>query len=452
MSISEQSLTLLSLRAKSLSIYLFELSPFPIYTMHNNHCTINIHTGKKLSGKSRDEILEAIVKIYEDKFEIIAVQQNFDMIRVTFGSESEAVDALKEKGIRLFGIWCRIDGGPPITIIHLFDYPHEEDGDFISKLFEAYGLVKNVRRQRYISHPNIFTGTRLVDIVMEKAPPRICSINNYICRTWYRGQPIICNLCGAQGHKSASCPDKDKCRLCGKEGHMARSCPTPWGPPRRFPTGTNSEDDAPENMDVTAASEQEGANVNDIPAPVTSERAGASVVDTPVPVISEQPVVNTPVSQVSVGSPLSVGTPVAVNESSNSNENASQDIEEFSSPSLDSQSISDFSEESQSILPNQTVQIEVVNSGSVIPAASVSHDASPKDPVEAMDSSVCLKRKDCEEDSVESDSSPRVRLSRPRSSEPSRKLRATVSCSPASRQRGVHKRLPVVTSDRPPRV
>lgn len=76
--------------------------------MRDNHCTINIHTGKKLSGKSREEILEAIVKIYGEKFEIIAVQQNFDMIRVTFGSETQAVDALKEKGIRLFGIWCRI--------------------------------------------------------------------------------------------------------------------------------------------------------------------------------------------------------------------------------------------------------------------------------------------------------------------------------------------------------
>jgi hypothetical protein len=152
-----KSLTLLSLRAKSLPIYLFELSLFSSYTMHDNHCTINIHTGKKLSGKSREEILEAIVKIYGDKFEVIAVQQNFDMIRVTFGSETEAVDALKEKGIRLFGIWCRIDGGRPSTIIHVFDYPHEEDGDLISKLFEAYGLVKNVRRQIYFS-PEHFYG------------------------------------------------------------------------------------------------------------------------------------------------------------------------------------------------------------------------------------------------------------------------------------------------------
>jgi len=32
-----------------------------------------------------------------------------------------------------------------------------------------------------------------------------------------------------QGHKSATCLDKDKCRLCRQPGHFARNCPNPWG-------------------------------------------------------------------------------------------------------------------------------------------------------------------------------------------------------------------------------
>ena len=44
------------------------------------------------------------------------------------------------------------------------------------------------------------------------------SFDDCICRTWYRGQPIICNLYGVEGHKSATCPNKDKDRLCGKGG------------------------------------------------------------------------------------------------------------------------------------------------------------------------------------------------------------------------------------------
>ena len=181
--------------------------------------TIKIHTGKKLSGKSRDEILEGIFQIYGDKFEIIAVQQNYEVIRVTFGSEAAALDALKEKGVRLFGIWCWVDGGPPVTIIHLFDFPHEEGDDLITQLFEAYGVVRGVRRQKNTSRLDVFTGTRLIDLLMDRAPPQMVSIDGCICRTWYRGQPLICNLCGVEGHKSANCPNKDKCRLCGNGGH-----------------------------------------------------------------------------------------------------------------------------------------------------------------------------------------------------------------------------------------
>ena len=72
------------------------------------------------------------------------------------------------------------------------------------------------------------------------------SINGFICRTWYRGQPVICNLCGIEGHKSATCPNKDKCCLCGKEGHMARSCTNAWetAPPQRFPISADSDGDA----------------------------------------------------------------------------------------------------------------------------------------------------------------------------------------------------------------
>lgn len=182
-----------------------------------------------MSGKSHDEILEAVLRAFGDKFEVVAVQQCIDVIRVTFGSEEAAVEALKEKGVRLFGIWCRMDGGPPTTIVHLFDFPHEVDEGAIATLFSEYGLVKDVRRQRYISRPEVFTGTRLVDLVVDRTPPRLVCIQGAVCRVWYRGQPVICNICNKEGHKSMSCPDKNKCRLCGSEGHLAHSCPTPWG-------------------------------------------------------------------------------------------------------------------------------------------------------------------------------------------------------------------------------
>ena len=236
--------------------------------MPNSRCAINIHTAKKLSSKSREEILQAVVQIYEDRFDIVAVQQNFEAIRVTFRSEAVAVDALKENGICLFGIWCRIDGGPPITIIHLFNFPPEEDDEVVAELSGTYGVVRGARWQRYTSCPDIFTGNRLIDVVMERTAPRMVSINGFISRTWYSGQPVICNLCGIKGHKLATCPNKDKCRLCGKEGHMARSCTNAWGiaPSGRFPISADSDGDALGRASDAVAPGQDVGNADAAPA------------------------------------------------------------------------------------------------------------------------------------------------------------------------------------------
>ena len=128
-----------------------------------------------------------------------------------------------------------------ITIIHLFDYLFEDnDEGAITEYFEHYGQVRKVRQQKYLRH-DTYTGTRLVNISLRKTPPRIVSINAYLCRVWYKGQPIICNLCGAQGHKSGECPDRDKCRLCKEPGHKARNCKNPWGTTRPVTGPQNAE-------------------------------------------------------------------------------------------------------------------------------------------------------------------------------------------------------------------
>ena len=76
-------------------------------------------------------------------------------------------------------------------------------------------------------------------------PPRLVSINGYFCRLWFKGQPIICNLCNVQGHKSADCPNRDKCTRCGASGHFARSCPNPWDSERSSITGVAPVEEFP---------------------------------------------------------------------------------------------------------------------------------------------------------------------------------------------------------------
>lgn len=50
-----------------------------------------------------------------------------------------------------------------------------------------------------------------------------------MCRVWYKGQQLICNVCATPGHRSFDCLNKNKCHLCRAEGHFACSCPNPWG-------------------------------------------------------------------------------------------------------------------------------------------------------------------------------------------------------------------------------
>ena len=95
-------------------------------------------------------------------------------------------------------------------------------------------------------------------------------------------------------------------------------------------------------------------------------------------------------------------------------------------------SISDFSEESQSIL-RDNVEFAVPVPGRDAPGADVScggrsADASPGDGAEAMDSSVSLKRK-----GVPADASAAERPSRSRLCEPHRKVKPQASSSSSSR-------------------
>ena len=192
--------------------------------------TLNILTGRKLAGKLKEDIMKEVVVQLGDVDSILAVQIGYEIVRVTFCSDEAFSRATSMEGVSLFGLWCKIlGGGPATTLVHVFDYPFEESDVEIEHALADFGEVKKVRKQTYLSSQQIYTGTRLVSIVLRETPPRSISIDGYHCRIWYRGQPIVCNLCAKQGHVSANCPNKDKCRLCGQSGHFARSCPNPWG-------------------------------------------------------------------------------------------------------------------------------------------------------------------------------------------------------------------------------
>ena len=154
--------------------------------------------------------------------DVKAVQVANEVYGVTFASPGHFRAAKSFLGKHFFGLWCSIlGGGPPITRVHV---PFEEDARSLEVAFEAYGIVKSILKKTFLANQNIFNGTRLVDVALSGVLPRFLMVDGYLYRLGYRGQPLLCNLCAVQGHRSANCPNKDKCRKCGKTGHFPRNC------------------------------------------------------------------------------------------------------------------------------------------------------------------------------------------------------------------------------------
>ena len=187
-----------------------------------------MQTGRVCIGKSREEIVTEVAFAFS-AHPVVAVQVGYDIVRVTFRDTASFKLARVNSHVAIFGKACVVQGGdPPPTMIHLFDYPAELGDDPVRQALLGFGDIKSVRHQKYIGRLDIETGTRLVLMAMKATPPRLLPIGGYFCRLWYRAQPLVCNLCNAEGHKSADCPNKDKCRHCGQSGHFVRSCPNPW--------------------------------------------------------------------------------------------------------------------------------------------------------------------------------------------------------------------------------
>ncbi len=320
--------------------------------------TLNIQTGRKLVDKTKDEIMSEVVKIFKH---IRAVQICYDTIRVTFRGDEAFQLAKANSGVHIFGMWCNIlGGGPPVTVVNLFDYPFEGEDDKIEDVLSDFGEIRRIRHQSYVSCSDVFTGTRLVSIVLKGGCtlPRYISIDGYHCRMWYRGQPLICNLCALQGHKSANCPNKDKCRRCGETGHFARACPNPWG------------SNPPTDASVAPPVVQGGAQ------PVGSDLATPALA-APVASVPSEPDVSGASSQ------------QASNELAPGISCSDSHISEFSSQSQDlfseSSDVGSFSE-SQSILRNVDKCIDDVS--------NLVHE--PKNEITVIEENVDDKANECE--------------------------------------------------------
>ena len=91
--------------------------------------------------------------------DVKAVQISYEVVRVTFASPEHFRAAKSFLGKPLSGLWCSILGGgggggpgPPLTCMHVFEVPFEEDDRSLEVAFEAYGAVTSVKKQTFLSN------------------------------------------------------------------------------------------------------------------------------------------------------------------------------------------------------------------------------------------------------------------------------------------------------------
>ena len=123
---------------------------------------ITLQVGRKLADKSKGEIMTEVLRVSAG-LEVKAIQ----VVRVTFATPEHFRAPKSYSGKHLFGLWCSILGaGPPVTCVHVFDYPFEEAAISLEVAFDAFGTVKSVKKQTYVNNPNVCNGTKLVNILL----------------------------------------------------------------------------------------------------------------------------------------------------------------------------------------------------------------------------------------------------------------------------------------------
>ena len=101
----------------------------------------------------------------------------------------------------------------PITFVMVYLFPFEGSNDRVKEALKYFGDIKEIRHQQWSNVPGVHTGTRLVHMVRKHKIPRNIIIDGIKCRVWYKGQPLVCDICNGN-HKAEDCPLKGKCRRC----------------------------------------------------------------------------------------------------------------------------------------------------------------------------------------------------------------------------------------------
>ena len=146
-------------------------------------------------------------------------------IQVTFENESFAATIVRELSVTIDNVVCYVrGGGPRPENVLVFRYPFEADSAPLREELSKYGEVHDICFRARTHLDNVMDGARVVRMTRSGPIFRSLYINDHLCKAWYRGMPISCDICEGS-HKAQNCPFKGKCMRCRQEGHMQPDCP-----------------------------------------------------------------------------------------------------------------------------------------------------------------------------------------------------------------------------------
>ena len=195
-----------------------------------------------LSRFSSDLPRYDVAKMVYKRFEGSASVQSIQFVpgknvQITFKDSKTKESIEKHEYITINDVRCAVvGGGPKVQNVLIHYYPFEEDNHRLWIALSSFGEVRDIQYQHYPDLCSISTGTRVVKMVRNSPIPRSLDVGGYMCKTWYVGQPVECDICQG-GHVSKNCPLKGKCRRCLESGHMARDCKNP---PKSWSAGVSS--------------------------------------------------------------------------------------------------------------------------------------------------------------------------------------------------------------------
>ena len=151
---------------------------------------------------------------------------------------------------------CLLVSSTPVTFVLVYLFPVKGSNERVKETLKYFGDIKEIKFQQWTNVPGVSTGTRIVGMVLQPEIPRNIVIDGVKFRVWYKGQPLVCDIC-SNNHKAADCPLHAKSRRCHESGHFVSDCDKPvWYMPGR-------EDHPPSVSSVAPPSGGASASINE---------------------------------------------------------------------------------------------------------------------------------------------------------------------------------------------